>query len=90
MTNCKHCGESLATHGDYCRCKTQQNNGSPAPSCSQISDADRLNWLQRHIRGGELNRMGLTMNWTGDREEFRQRIDAQIKKENTQAETPSQ
>jgi hypothetical protein len=44
----------------------------------EISDTDRLYWLLRHIRGNELNRMGLMMNWTGDLDEFRQRIDKQI------------
>lgn len=57
----------------------QQPGGAAAENQTcEPNDSERLYWLQRNLRGSELRRLGLNMIWTGDRQEFRERLDAQI------------
>jgi len=51
---------------------------SPASAGSVPSDTERLMWLQHHMKGSEMRRLGIVMNWTGDTEEFRQKIDEKL------------
>lgn len=57
---------------------TDANSHCSASSVSVPSDTERLIWLQRHMKGSEMRRLGIVMNWTGDTEEFRQKIDEKL------------
>lgn len=54
----------------------EERNELNSPSVP--SDTDRLKWLQHHMRGSEMRRLGIVMNWTGDTDEFRQKIDERL------------
>jgi hypothetical protein len=42
------------------------------------SDTERLIWLQHHLKGSEMRRLGIVMDWTGDADEFRRKIDEKL------------
>ena len=54
----------------------EERNELNSPSVP--SDTDHLTWLQHHMRGSEMRRLGIVMNWTGDTDEFRQKIDERL------------